>query len=174
MQSINAPPDILERIWAGQHVGVSMGTRVAPSRDVGRTGPTYIEPSLVNVPATPALVAPPTGNDDPPPWLNIDGPTPNWVNNAADPTAVVPGIRGERVRVPEFEMTANPTVRISDVRTRRFDLIDRYSDHDTSHQDYSQNMPRITPEIPPPRPELPRPYCPTAWEKILEGWLEGA
>lgn len=32
---------------------------------------------------------------------------------------------GERVRIPEFEMVNNPYVRISDVRRRRFNIIDR-------------------------------------------------
>ena len=36
------------------------------------------------------------------------------------------GIRGQRLTVPEFEIFSNPTVRISDVRQRRFNLIDRY------------------------------------------------
>jgi hypothetical protein len=31
-----------------------------------------------------------------------------------------------RVVVPEFEIVRNPTIRISDVKSRRFSLIDRY------------------------------------------------
>lgn len=32
---------------------------------------------------------------------------------------------GERVTIPEFELYSNPTVRISEVKQRRFNLIDR-------------------------------------------------
>lgn len=34
-------------------------------------------------------------------------------------------IRGQRVTVPEFEIVSNPTVRIGDVKQKRFNLIDR-------------------------------------------------
>ena len=34
-------------------------------------------------------------------------------------------LRGQQVTVPSFEIFANPTVRISDVKRRRFNLIDR-------------------------------------------------
>jgi hypothetical protein len=34
-------------------------------------------------------------------------------------------LRGQRVVVPQFEIFANPTIRIADVKTRRFNLIDR-------------------------------------------------
>lgn len=33
---------------------------------------------------------------------------------------------GDRVVVPEFEIYQNPTIRISDIKSRRFSLIDRY------------------------------------------------
>jgi hypothetical protein len=33
-----------------------------------------------------------------------------------------------RVVMPEFEIYANPTIRLSEVRKRRFDLIDRYGE----------------------------------------------
>jgi len=33
---------------------------------------------------------------------------------------------GARVTVPQFEIVSNPTIRISDIKTRRFNLIDRY------------------------------------------------
>jgi len=35
------------------------------------------------------------------------------------------GIRGVRVKMPTFEIFSNPTIRLSDVKTRRFDLIDK-------------------------------------------------
>lgn len=35
-------------------------------------------------------------------------------------------IFGTRVTVPEFEIFSNPTVKISDVARRRFNVIDRY------------------------------------------------
>jgi len=34
-------------------------------------------------------------------------------------------VQGERVNVPEFEVVSNPTVRISEVKRRRFNVIDR-------------------------------------------------
>src|SRR5574339_352302 len=34
-------------------------------------------------------------------------------------------LRGQRVVVPQFEVFANPTIRIADVKSRRFNLIDR-------------------------------------------------
>lgn len=34
---------------------------------------------------------------------------------------------GERVTIPEFEIVSNPTIRIDDVKRRRFNLIDRNS-----------------------------------------------
>ena len=34
-------------------------------------------------------------------------------------------IFGNRVVVPEFEISANPTIRISEVKRRRFNVIDR-------------------------------------------------
>lgn len=37
----------------------------------------------------------------------------------------VPRPAGRRVEVPTFEMLSNPTIRISEVRQRRFDIIDR-------------------------------------------------
>lgn len=35
------------------------------------------------------------------------------------------GIRGRRVTIPKFEVYSNPTVRIKEVKQRRFNLIDR-------------------------------------------------
>jgi len=35
------------------------------------------------------------------------------------------GVRGVRVKMPTFEIFSNPTIRLSDVKTRRFDLIDK-------------------------------------------------
>lgn len=32
---------------------------------------------------------------------------------------------GKRVTIPEFEIVSNPTIRISEVKRRRFNLIDR-------------------------------------------------
>jgi hypothetical protein len=34
-------------------------------------------------------------------------------------------IKGDRISVPEFEIVSNPTVRISEVKRRRFNVIDR-------------------------------------------------
>lgn len=148
--SIQATERVLEAIRAGERLGVSMGTRVehrrVPDRDVGRTGPTFIEPSWVATPAMPP---------------NIDGPTPNWVNNAADPNAVVAATRAERVIFPTFEMAANPTVPITEIRARRFDLIDRDSHPD--HTDYTQDIPSAALHKEPHRYEGPRP---SVWEKI--------
>lgn len=36
-------------------------------------------------------------------------------------------IVGERVTIPEFEIYSSPTIRISEVKSRRFNLIDRLS-----------------------------------------------
>jgi hypothetical protein len=36
-------------------------------------------------------------------------------------------IRGKRVTIPTFELVSNPTVKISDVKSRRFNIIDRYT-----------------------------------------------
>jgi hypothetical protein len=60
----------------------------------------------------------------------IDGPTPNWVVNPADRearlNAPVQGVTPpRRVTMPLFEIVDNPSVRISDVQTRRFDILDR-------------------------------------------------
>jgi len=35
------------------------------------------------------------------------------------------GVRGVRVKMPTFEIFSNPTIRLSDVKARRFDLIDK-------------------------------------------------
>lgn len=39
--------------------------------------------------------------------------------------AIESRIQGDRVQVPEFEIVANPTVRIAEVKRRRFNVIDR-------------------------------------------------
>ena len=36
---------------------------------------------------------------------------------------------GERVTIPMFEMIDCPTIRIADIRRRRFNIIDRHSNH---------------------------------------------
>lgn len=36
-------------------------------------------------------------------------------------------VRGRRVTVPQFEIYSNPTVKISDIKSRRFSMIDRYT-----------------------------------------------
>lgn len=38
------------------------------------------------------------------------------------------GIFGTRVTVPQFQIFSNPTIKISDVKSRRFNLIDRYEE----------------------------------------------
>jgi hypothetical protein len=43
-------------------------------------------------------------------------------SNGSAPESLV---RGDRVTVPEFEIVSNPTVRISEVKRRRFNIIDR-------------------------------------------------
>jgi hypothetical protein len=61
---------------------------------------------------------------------NIDGPTPSWVVNPADPNARVsppipPPIRAERVTMPLFEIASNPSIPLTAIQARRFNLIDR-------------------------------------------------
>jgi len=40
---------------------------------------------------------------------------------------ILRGVYGRRVTVPEFEISSNPTVKISDIKSRRFSMIDRYT-----------------------------------------------
>lgn len=40
-------------------------------------------------------------------------------------------LKAERVTIPEFEIFANPTVRIADVKLRRFNIIDRHRNQKT-------------------------------------------
>lgn len=58
-------------------------------------------------------------------------------------------------------MAANPTVPITEIRARRFDLIDRDSHPD--HTDYTQDIPSAALRKEPHRYEGPRP---SVWEKI--------
>lgn len=37
---------------------------------------------------------------------------------------VLPGIKGRRVVIPTFQVFANPTIKLKDIKTRRFNLID--------------------------------------------------
>ena len=39
-------------------------------------------------------------------------------------------ITGERVTIPEFKLVSNPTIRIGEVRERRFNIIDRVASFD--------------------------------------------
>ena len=41
------------------------------------------------------------------------------------------GIAARRVTIPEFEIYSNPSVKISDVRQRRFNIIDRFGNQKT-------------------------------------------
>ncbi len=73
-------------------------------------------------------------------------------------TAPVDRLPVRRVQVPEFEITSNPTVRLSDIRNRRFNL--------------SGDPPQSVDPPPPPTRETvhtngPRPDCPTIWQRIL-------
>jgi hypothetical protein len=56
-----------------------------------------------------------------------DGPTLGWTVRERPGIAVInPNImRGQRVTVPEFEIAANPTVHMADIKARRFDMLDR-------------------------------------------------
>lgn len=177
---VRASQRVLEAIRAGQNVAVSMGTRVENprvERDAGRTPPPVeIDPVTQREILRTGLVEPrvwagrpePVGPMPPrrdliigeSPWPPIDGPTPNWVN-AADPNAVVPHIRAERVIFPTFEMAANPTVPLTEIRARRFDIIERNDSF--GHTDYTQDIPSAALHKEPHRYEGPRP---SVWEKI--------
>jgi hypothetical protein len=37
-------------------------------------------------------------------------------------------VKATRVTIPEFEIYSNPTIRISEVKQRRFNVIDRHGD----------------------------------------------
>jgi hypothetical protein len=37
-------------------------------------------------------------------------------------------IRGERIRVPEFEVVSNPQISLTEIKQRRFNIIDRAQD----------------------------------------------
>jgi hypothetical protein len=37
------------------------------------------------------------------------------------------GSQQHRVTIPEFELTSNPTIRISEIKQNRFNIIDRYN-----------------------------------------------
>lgn len=96
-----------------RHVGLSMGCRVQRSdpQDVrsvrGRTASAVIYDDPVNLIAL------------------------STVDTPADPRAIAPVSERRdfgtprRVSVPEFELSANPTVRLADVRQRRFSFTDR-------------------------------------------------
>lgn len=60
-----------------------------------------------------------------------------------------------RVRLPEFEIMANPTIQLDDIRERRFGI--------------RGDPPQVV--NPPPRKvehtNGPRPYCPSVWERLL-------
>lgn len=85
--------------------------------------PHFFEPSFVTNPTDPnARIRVP-----------IDGPTPapnGWMAEeqpgigVTNPRAVS-RLTGERVQVPEFEIASNPTIHLADIRSRRFDLIER-------------------------------------------------
>jgi len=37
-------------------------------------------------------------------------------------------IKIKKVKIPEFRIVSNPTIRISDIKRRRFSILDRYRD----------------------------------------------
>lgn len=94
------------------------------------------------------------------------GPTylePSHVYNPAVPTARVPA---ERVQMPEFEIASNPTIRLSEVRERRFNLVDRIRDGSVSEVSMGSQVP-YEPNHDKTYTNEPRPYCPSVWERLL-------
>lgn len=71
---------------------------------------------------------------------------------APPPRAFVPDFPvARRVTVPLFEISANPTVNLSEITTRRFGMLDRY------HADEPM---KVTVKK--------RPYCATRFERVLD------
>lgn len=191
---VEAPEEVIQAILAGQRMAVSMGTRVDDPRFLE---PSWVAtPAVPRQSEHLGTFEPPRVRGGDPARLRdamrgcsvcggdhgmmdcprIDGPTPNWGNPIAfDPLnyrtdEVVPGITPpRRVTVPTFEISY-PTVQLSDIQTRRFDILDR--GHDIGHQDYSQEIPSALRQ----EPHRNVPYDgprPTAWEKITGEELIG-
>jgi len=185
---VEAPEEVIQAILAGQRMAVSMGTRVDDPRFLE---PSWVAtPAVPRQPEHLGTFEPPRVRGGDPTRLRgamrgcsvcggdhgmmdcprIDGPTPNWVAGPAEFVGRVPPrqdvpIRGTRVTVPEFEISSNPTVQLSDVRMRRFGLFDREDDIQNIpsavlHQEPHRNVPYDGPR-------------PTAWEKITGEELIG-
>lgn len=81
-------------------------------------------------------------------------------------------ILARRVEVPMFEILSNPTVRLSEVRSRRFNIIDRSSVASIQEAEDAEIF-RILEDVgrkaaeTPVEPPLPEVYRPTIWERIL-------
>lgn len=100
----------------------------------------------------------------------IDGPTPSWVVAPATPAARSPiPIGARRVEMPLFEMASNPTVHIAAVASRRFGHLHREYVPGRALGDRfrAQEEPKAVTYS-----NVPRPYCPTSWEKISGSWLD--
>lgn len=67
-------------------------------------------------------------------------------------------LQGQRVMVPEFEVVSNPTVRLDDIRSRRFNLIDRTGWSEASQAAASLWFAVVEAKVPLLPPELPTGY----------------
>lgn len=74
-----------------------------------------------------------------------------------------------RVTMPEFEIATNPTIRIDEIRNRRFDLIDRNYDHPFILALLAYRLKKMASEqFQPPAPREATGPKRTVWERLLE------
>lgn len=79
-------------------------------------------------------------------------------------------IQGRRVQMPMFEIAANPTIRLGDIRSRRFGLGDRNPDHPFILALIRSQQNQIPSRRVPPNPPVESTGIRrTVWEVILEG-----
>lgn len=60
-------------------------------------------------------------------WIRLGKENMSLHHNSGKNLNLAPVVRGERVTIPLFEIVSNPTVRIAEVRQRRFNVIDRHA-----------------------------------------------
>jgi hypothetical protein len=75
----------------------------------------------------------------------------------------------ERVQVPEFEIVSNPTIPLSEIRNRRFNLVDREQPRfmEASWVANPVDLNTLIQRKETSFTNVPRPYCPTFWERLL-------
>jgi hypothetical protein len=99
---------------------------------------------------------------------------PSYVMTPADPSALLP----RRVVVPEFEFQTGPTISLGEIRSRRFNLIDRMPGSiRIQHEEFTSNpiiaavLRKKLPQHFPSKPSVEEPAAPaprlTVWQRLL-------